>query len=255
MKTKHLLFSALAVCLVTCCTDTKTDTLQPEPTWETASVGITNPIAPGDTLCYSIELKLDTLTGEGPLAQSLKQVICDSVLRAQTKASVAEVMTAYADSMEAEWKTSMAEMYDAMSEWKETLQYSYKLTGNAIENDVDSILSYQTTLECYLGGAHGSYVIMYYNFDRKTGKLLHINDLVPADKQQDVLRAMEEQLCKDWEAKDLADLQEKTGITMLGDLYLTNNFLLKNDSILFLFNQYEIAPYAAGLISVTVKRP
>ena len=66
---------------------------------------------------------------------------------------------------------------------------------------------------------------------------------------------MEEQLCKDWEAKDLADLQEKTGITMLGDLYLTNNFLLKGDSILFLFNQYEIAPYAAGLISVTLPRP
>ena len=66
---------------------------------------------------------------------------------------------------------------------------------------------------------------------------------------------MAEQLCEDWEAKDLADLQEKTGITMLGDLYLTDNFLFKGDSILFLFNQYEIAPYAAGLISVTVEKP
>jgi len=66
---------------------------------------------------------------------------------------------------------------------------------------------------------------------------------------------MEERLCKDWEAKDLADLQEKTGITMLGNLYLTNNFLLRGDSIVFLFNQYEIAPYAAGLISVTLAKP
>ena len=66
---------------------------------------------------------------------------------------------------------------------------------------------------------------------------------------------MAEQLCEDWKAEDLADLQEKTGITMLGDLYLTNNFLLKKDSIEFLFNQYEIAPYSAGLIDVTVKRP
>ena len=70
-----------------------------------------------------------------------------------------------------------------------------------------------------------------------------------------VLKAMEEKLCKDWEAKDLAELQEKTDITMLGDLYLTNNFLLKGDSIEFLFNQYEIAPYSAGLIGVTVPRP
>ena len=65
----------------------------------------------------------------------------------------------------------------------------------------------------------------------------------------------QKQLCKDWEAQNLADLQEKTGITMLGDLYLTNNFLLTGDSIMFLFNQYEIAPYAAGLISVTIPLP
>ena len=66
---------------------------------------------------------------------------------------------------------------------------------------------------------------------------------------------MQDQLCKDYEVKDIAELQEQTGITMLGDLYLTNNFLLQGDSILFLFNQYDIAPYAAGLISVTLPRP
>ena len=71
----------------------------------------------------------------------------------------------------------------------------------------------------------------------------------------DVIEAMKEQLCKDWDAKDWTDLQEETGIGALGELYLTNNFLLKNDSIEFLFNQYEIAPYAAGLIGVTVKWP
>ena len=66
---------------------------------------------------------------------------------------------------------------------------------------------------------------------------------------------MAEQLCKDWEADDLEDLQEKTGITMLGDLYLTNNFLMKGDSLEFLFNQYEIAPYSAGLIGITIPLP
>ena len=98
-------------------------------------------------------------------------------------------------------------------------------------------------------------MVNYYNFDVKSGKLLSIRDVIPEGKEQEVLKAMEEQLCKDWEAKDLADLQEKTGITMLGDLYLTNNFFVKEDSILFLFNQYDIAPYAAGLIGVTLPRP
>ena len=134
-------------------------------------------------------------------------------------------------------------------------QYYYAINGSPVEEEQDSIVSYQTTTDCYLGGAHGSYVVQYYNFDKASGKLLSIKDIVPADKEKAVLKAMAEQLCEDWEAKDLADLQEKTGITMLGDLYLIDNFLFKGDSILFLFNQYEIAPYAAGLISVTVEKP
>ena len=164
-------------------------------------------------------------------------------------------MTAYADSLEAEWKAEIAEWLADEPEYKDMLQYYYNIDGSLVETDNDSILSYQATTDCYLGGAHGSYVVEYYNFDKKTGKLLNIRDIVPAEKEKEVLKAMEEQLCKDWEAEDLDDLKEQTGITVLGDLYLTNNFLLKNDSIEFLFNQYEIAPYAAGLIDVTVKKP
>ena len=124
-----------------------------------------------------------------------------------------------------------------------------------MENDRDDVLSYSEQIDTYLGGAHGSHYVRYYNFDLATGKLLGIQDVVPAEKEMLVLMTMQEKLCEDWEAKDLADLQEKTGITMLGDLYLTDNFLLQGDSITVLFNQYEIAPYAAGLISVTVPKP
>lgn len=252
---KYLFILPLTLAFLACEDWKTTGGQQAEPSWGKASLNIEKPIHEGDTLCYHMEFNIDTLAGDGPLAQSLRQVICDSVFWRQGLSTVQQTMTAYADSMETEWKASIDEMYDAMSEWKETLQYTYRLDGCAVENGVDSILSYQTTQECYLGGAHGSYVIIYYNLDRPTGRLLSIRDFVPADKEKQVLKAMEEQLCKDWEAKDMTELRERTGITMLGDLYLTNNFTLKGDSICFLFNQYEIAPYAAGLIGINVKRP
>ena len=255
MKTRFLLTLALAVCMTLACTDKNPETQQTEPTWGIASLNIDRPIAAGDTLCYHIEMNLDTLSAGDPLAQSIARVICDSVLRMTGFSSVQKAMTVYADTMETEWKEWIAEAYNPQSEWRETLQYTYTLDGHPIENGCDSILSYQTTLDCYLGGAHGSYVIMYYNFDRSTGKLLNIRDLVPADKEAEVIKAMEAQLCQDWEAKDMTDLKEKTGITAMGDLYLSNNFTLKGDSITFLFNQYDIAPYAAGLIGITVKAP
>lgn len=248
---KLLIFLPLIV-VASACVDWKSGSSSEHYSWGKASLCIENPIAPGDSLCYQIKFELDTLAAGSELAARLSQVLRDSVIYTASRPTVQEAMKASADSIEAEWKAELAERFDAELEYKDMLQYYYSVEGHPLEESQEGILSYQTTIDCYLGGAHGSYVVNYYNFDKKSGKLLDIKDVVPVGKEPEVLKAMEEQLCKDWEAKDLADLQEKTGITMLGDLYLTNNFLLKNDSILFLYNQYEIAPYAAGLISITI---
>lgn len=255
MKKKQI-FLPLII-MVCACTDWKggSGNEQTELSWGQAAMCIENPIAPGEDLYYQIKFELDTLAGEDDLAKQLAAVIRDSILFAPGTSTIQEAMASYADSLETEWKAELAEMYDPESDFKETFQYYYTIEGSAVENGNDGILSYQTTTDCYLGGAHGSYVVCYYNFDKESGKRLNIRDIVPADKEQDMLKAMEKQLCDDWEAEDMEELREQTGITMLGDLYLTNNFLLKNDSIEFLFNQYEIAPYAAGLISVTIPSP
>ena len=259
---KKLLFSLPFAALVFSCTEWHGTSLdeQGELPWDSVSLCIDNPIAPGEDLCYHIEFNLDTLSSNDELANQLAIVLRDSVLRAPEATSILEAMTCYADSVEKEWKTELAELYDPASDFRESLQYYFTIEGYPAEKELaegeqDSILSYQTTTDCFLGGAHGSYIVHYYNFNKKSGKLLNISDIVPAEKEMLVLMAMGDQLCKDWDAKDMTELQEKTGITMLGDLYLTNNFLIEGDSITFLFNQYEIAPYAAGLISVKLKRP
>ena len=220
--------------------------------WRTAALCIEQPIVEGESRCYQIDIKLDTLAGDSLLARCLADVLRDSVLSTSKYASIQESLVAFADSLETDWKAEIAEMYEQDSEYNDMLQFYYTLEGNAAETGRDDVLSYQTTTDCYLGGAHGSHQVFYYNFDMKSGKLLNIRDIVPADKEEEVLKQMEEQLCRDWNAKNLVELREATGITMLSDLYLTDNFLLRKDSIEFLFNQYDIAPYAAGLISITV---
>ena len=240
-KTFFILSSSLFI-LLSACTDWKKDkgTIEQEPelVWGKAFLCIEEPIAPAETLCYHIEFNLDTLAGESELARSLAQVLRDSVISVQAllipeapkstyTGDIESLMQAFADSLRREWKEELAEMYDPESDFRETLQFYHTVEGFKAENGTDSILSYQTNIDCYLGGAHGSYVVFFYNFDKKTGKLIGIDDVVPAARREQVLKDMEKQLCEDWDAKDLPDLQEKTGITMLGDLYLTNNFLLK----------------------------
>ena len=252
---KHILFILPLVALMCACVEQPDNDNQQALSWGTDSLCIENPIVPGESLCYQIQLRLDTLADGSELAKQLAVVLRDSVLNAPGHATIHETMTAFADNMKAEWETELAERYEPETEYKDMFQYHYIVKGSPVENELDSIMSYETQTSCYLGGAHGSYVVQYYNFEKASGKLLAIGDIVPAEKEMLVLTAMGDQLCKDWEVEDMAELQEKTGITMLGDLYLTNNFLLKGDSILFLFNQYEIAPYSSGLINVTVARP
>lgn len=223
--------------------------------WGTASVRIEEPIAQGEDLCYHIELNLDTLPAGSALAEGLAAMLRDSVLSVQGYASLQESATAFGSETEASWKESIAELYEPETGDDYTLQYEYTLEGRAVETGRDDVVSYMVTTDQYTGGAHGMYSVQYFNFDKESGTLIHIRDIVPAKEERRVIKAMEKQLCKDWDASDLTDLQEKTGITVLGDLYLTNNFLMKKDSIEFLFNQYEIAPYSAGLIEVTVKAP
>lgn len=253
---KHLFILPLVALICACsCQPTGNNNEQTELLWDTVSLCIENPVVPGESLCYQIEINLDTLEGESELARQFAVVIRDSVIGVSGQTSIEEAVTAFADSVQTEWTAELAERYDPDSEYRDIFQYYYTINGKPVEETAEGILSYEVQTSCYLGGAHGSHVVQYYNFDKESGKLLTIGDIIPAEKEMLVLMAMMDKLCKDWDAKDQADLQEKTGITMLGDLYLTNNFLLKGDSILFLFNQYEIAPYSSGLISVTLPRP
>lgn len=258
MRTRHFLLLPLCALLCACpCkkSDEGVEEERAELSWASAALDVKEPIAPDDTLSYRIGLALDTLSGGTPLAESLSAVLRDSVLQQPRCATVKEAVVAFADSTKADWKAEIAERYDTESDFNDMLQFCYTVEGFPIETGREDILAYQVTKDYYLGGPHGIYEVHYYNFDKESGKLINIRDIVPADKEKEVLRQMEEQLCMDWDAKDVDELREKTGILMMDNLFLTNNFLLKKDSIEFLFNQYEIAPYAAGLIDVTIKRP
>ena len=242
--------------LVVACAGGQSETKEADvPTWGTASVEVINPIAPEDTLCYQIKLELDTLAAGSELAQGLSAALCKSMSSVRECTTVQAAMEAMADSIKASWEKEMVDFYEPQSDMNFRLQYQHELCGEPVDNGREDILSYKTNTYTYQGGAHGGTMLRLFNFEKQTGKLLTLEDLVPAGKEEEVLKALEMQLCKDYDAKDLFELQNNTGIAMMGDLFLPSNFLLKGDSVQFLFNQYEIAPYAAGIIKVTIPLP
>lgn len=103
-------------------------------------------------------------------------------------------------------------------------------------------VSYRATEYEYLGGAHGSTTITVLTIDRKTGRELKLEDFIPKEKQGALQRALRE-----------GAIQKLGGkYPLLHEVEITDNFYLAEDGLHFIYNRYEIAPYAAGAIEVVI---
>lgn len=116
-------------------------------------------------------------------------------------------------------------------------------------------LTYASRTYSFLGGAHGSAVEYSTNISKLTGKVLEQSvDTLQAKAMQPLLRrGVVSYLRKQGEK----DINEKN----LGDyLFVENGFIplpatppyLAKDGVHFVYQQYEIGPYAMGIVSFTV---
>lgn len=100
-----------------------------------------------------------------------------------------------------------------------------------------------------VGAAHGDNQLTTYVYDLQTGQNIDINDLFKSDVDYDKILAlsMADQAAKGmWLYEDITTMDEQTIVDYFRrDRY---NFLLEEDMLIIYYNQYQIAPYAAGVI-------
>jgi hypothetical protein len=101
-----------------------------------------------------------------------------------------------------------------------------------------------------LGGPHGNYTYYDLTYDRETGEILMLDDIIDTEKA-DVLY---QKLC-DALPTDVEYTQEPEPIIkekFFTDLSKTNNWNLTEKGLCFSFNTYVLAPHAYGTISVVI---
>ena len=98
----------------------------------------------------------------------------------------------------------------------------------------------------YLGGAHGITVRHSDTFDLRTGKLLPLRTLLNDDDCKDrVLERILEQADRDMEKEAMYHDDYRPLITKA---FNEESFYLTPEDIVFYFQEYDIAAYAAGII-------
>lgn len=103
-------------------------------------------------------------------------------------------------------------------------------------------LSFYTKEYSYLGGAHGNTVIRVGTIQRSTGKIVKLRDLVPDEQMVTLSEMLRMEVVKKIGGQE----------NLQGEVKPTDNFYLDKDGLHFVYNEFEIACYAAGSIEVCV---
>ena len=120
--------------------------------------------------------------------------------------------------------------------------------NNTIHYNDDDILSMTLEVYTYMGGAHGSTMDIPFNFDVKTGNRGVLEDFLGNNENynkiiiDNIRRAVDKN----------PDLYFKDILNKYEVLPYNQKFYLTKDGVVIFFDEYEVAPYAAGRVEFVI---
>lgn len=202
-----------------------------------------------DSIKISMEVAYPENTGD-KRAQNISAAISATLFGSEYKdMAPQEAMKAWSDSLKAEYVSDNLELLAMMRENGEEnlrpgMDWTCDKTGFAV-GQFGNFLGYRTTTYMYTGGAHGGMNEVHLNFDSNSGNLLEQEDVFADGFESEVGKLLMKHL-NDGRTEDEA-------ISLLVDEISPNgNFSVGENGVTFIFNQYEIAAYAFGVIEITI---
>ncbi|QNL49890.1 DUF3298 domain-containing protein [Olivibacter sp. SDN3] len=106
----------------------------------------------------------------------------------------------------------------------------------------------------YTGGAHGNYATLFFNYDLSRRDTLGLGEVIPTEHWE-TLDSIAEVIFR--EQENLSTSQDLSDAYFFEDntFHLNTNFTLNSKGLLFLYNVYEIKPYAAGTTELLIPYP
>lgn len=216
---------------------------------------------------YSCNMKIDFPQGNGKIDEGIK----DFLISALSDFAACD----NPDKPKAEYKgdkndgKALLDFYgkqrskDMGEEYKDLLEFDnreeepspFSFDGSIrLKEEAAKYVTYGIESYVYLGGAHGSSVLQEVNIIRETGKVLATSvDTTKTKEMQPILRKGVIEYFKEC-GEDISD-------DKLNDmLFINDNTIhlpaltpsLSKNGLKFIYQQYEIGPYALGMVSFTV---
>ena len=130
---------------------------------------------------------------------------------------------------------------------QDTVTWEDRLTGSftgVYRGWINYVLSYYS----YRGGAHGIQTVSPIVFDAKTGAIVSEKDLFAPGYEEPVAILLREAVKASMEKED----PELLGLVDMELVAPNNNFSVSGNGVEWIFQPYEVGPYALGIVSAGV---
>lgn len=164
---------------------------------------------------------------------------------------VQEAVDSFVSRYMTEYRKFYGDLYKADKTNSPSYYCEYILSSNVLTDNPD-YYTYMANVYSFMGGAHGSSLSIARNINVKNGRLVTLKDLFVPGYEKPLQEEIINALCEKYKVKDLKELSAKTTIFDGIEVYPSDNFIIGNKGITFIYSQDEIACHAAGEIRVDV---
>ena len=243
--TRLLIFLAGSILLLCC--QKKEEAPAPAFTYELANFRVESEggCRADSSRCASYEVSYPLFKGlDSAVVKSLMQQIDASVSMGNPEAQ--------GESMETIGKKFVSDFDEFREEMPDYGMGWYYEARVDVEILTDTLLSLSVKEEYFTGGAHGGHGTYFININPRTGAEFTLANYFKPQFEEPLRQIGDRMFRREHEIADTASLQENMFEFADDRFHLNDNYGFTRDGLVFYYNNYEIAAYAAGPTEVRI---
>ena len=169
------------------------------------------------------------------------------ILTGEEGKSIAEAGNRYIDKLKADYMELRPEYINIresndMPHW---LNQEFMVSSEC-SNGYKGFVNYTINFFEYTGGAHPNSYCTTLTFDPNDGHEVTISEIMKLGYEEPLIELITQSIISFLNVEDIAELDEV--IFDHKELYISKNVVMRKDNLTFIYNKYDIAPYAVGEI-------
>lgn len=186
----------------------------------------------------TINLSLETASDKQNHATEINNIIMYAVYGHEAYNPI-EATRIFIDEISQEYYSLRADYINVrdVEESPVWLNHKYDIQGRVYEIHND-IINYIVQSDIYTGGTHSPTTRTYINIDARTGREIRLDDIFIEGYEEQLTNILTDSLLENYDEENIDEARRY----ITENIYPTENFILGRDSIIFMYNSYDIAP-------------